>query len=50
MRGRDNMIPLFEAQLRRENARYDEASQQMADMAAATLATEDLAVCLVEVR
>lgn len=50
VRGRDKMVPLFMAQLRRENARYEASAQEIIASSQATLTTEDLAVCLVEVR
>jgi len=43
------MVPLFLAQLRRENARYATFTQGLTSSSHATLATEDLAVCIVEV-
>lgn len=48
-RGRENMVPLFLAQLRRENARYAAFTQGLTSSSHATLTTEDLAVCIVEV-
>lgn len=48
-RGRERMVPLFLAQLRRENARYASFTQDIATKSHATLTTEDLAVCIVEV-
>jgi hypothetical protein len=49
-RGKARMIPLFEAQRRREDLRYAASSQDIAQASQAMLTTEDLAVCLVEVR
>lgn len=48
-RGRSHMVPLFEAQLRREHARYSDLTQGIAAQSHASLTTQDLAVCLVEV-
>ena len=48
-RGRDRMIPLFRAQLRRENERYAVTEQELAIRAEATLTIENLAVCVVKV-
>lgn len=48
-RGRDSMIPLFRAQLQRERSRFASFSEEMATRSHATLTTEDLAVCIVEV-
>ena len=48
-RGRERMVPLFLAQLRRENARYASFTEDIATKSHATLTTEDLAVCIVEV-
>ena len=48
-RGRDRMIPLFRAQLRRENERYAVTQQELALRAEATLTIENLAVCVVKV-
>lgn len=50
LRRRERMIPLFLAQLRRENARYASFIRDLAAKSRATLTTEDLAVCLMEVR
>ena len=48
-RGRDHMVPLFVAQLRRENTRYEGYTEEIDSRSHAILATEELAVCLVEV-
>jgi hypothetical protein len=48
-RGRTKMVPLFEAQLRREDARHAAFVQDIASKSAPMLTTEDLAVCVVEV-
>ncbi len=47
--GRERMIRLFEAQRRREDLRYAEHRQDITERSGATLRTEDLAVCIVEV-
>ena len=49
VRGRDRMIPLFQAQLRRENERHAVTEQELAIRAEATLTLENLAVCVVKV-
>ncbi|WP_344133758.1 DEAD/DEAH box helicase [Pedococcus bigeumensis] len=49
LRGRYRMIPLFDAQLRRERARFASFNDDMNVKSHAALTTEDLAVCLVEV-
>lgn len=49
LRGRYKMIPLFDAQLRRERARFASFNEDMDVKSHAALTMEDLAVCLVEV-
>lgn len=48
-RGRHRMIPLQQAQLRREQQRYRASLAELEVRSAASLSTEDLAVCLVDV-
>ncbi|MEU9824138.1 DEAD/DEAH box helicase [Micromonospora chersina] len=48
-RGRDRMVPLFEAQRKREDGRYASLLQDITARSTAMLSTEDLAVCVVEV-
>lgn len=48
-RGRETMVPLFLAQLRRENSRYAAFNQGLTSSSHATLTIEDLAVCVVKV-
>ncbi len=49
-RGRERMVPLFEAQQQREDNRFAGLLQDISARSTAMLSTEDLAVCVVEVR
>ncbi|MFV2124840.1 DEAD/DEAH box helicase [Micromonospora sp. LOL_013] len=49
-RGRERMVPLFEAQQQREDNRYAGLLQDLTARSSAMLSTEDLAVCVVEVQ
>ncbi len=49
-RGREQMVPLFLAQLRRQEARHVDFAREIENRSHANLTTEDLAVCVVEVR
>ncbi|SBT68532.1 hypothetical protein GA0070622_5636 [Micromonospora sediminicola] len=49
-RGRERMVPLFEAQQQREDNRYAGLLQDIMARSTAMLSTEDLAVCVREVQ
>ncbi|MEV6695328.1 helicase-related protein [Micromonospora sp. NPDC051196] len=49
-RGRDRVVPLFQAQQQREDNRYAGLLQDITARSTAMLSTEDLAVCVVEVQ